>query len=287
MNIISVFFGVVIVLVAIVILAASALQQFLIYHPAKERIAPTDAGLNNVNEREISTPDGIKVLAWWSPPAPGQPSVLYFHGNAGSLADRTGRMRRFQERGIGVLMMTYRGYGGTMGKPTEHDNVADGRRAFDALVGEGVTPEKIFVFGESLGTSVAVQVAAKKEAGGLILDSPYTSLLDLANMHYPYLPADWFLRDRYETIRHIAKVETPLLVVHGEGDGIIPIAMGRSVFEAAPRAKTFLRFAGGHLDHDAHGSFDQIIDWIERVSAGSGGAHADGGRDTGTAAASR
>ena len=270
MNIISVLFGIIVVLVAIGILAGSALQQFLIYHPAKERVSPAEAGLGNVQEREIPTPDGIDVLAWWSPPAAGRPSVLYFHGNAGSLVDRTGRLRRFQERGIGIFMMTYRGYGGSMGKPTERDNVADGKRAFDALVNEGVEPDRIFSVGDSLGTGVAVQVAAAKSAAGLILDSPYPSLLDLAHLHYPYLPADWFLRDRYETRAHIAKIDVPLLVVHGEADAVIPLAMGRKVFELAPGPKTFLKFGGGHLDHDARGSFAQIIDWIERGAAKSG-----------------
>lgn len=289
MNIISVVLGLAVVLVALVILGASALQQFLIYHPAKERVSPADAGLENVVEREIATPDGIKVLAWWSPPAAGHPTVLYFHGNAGSLVDRSGRLRRFQERGIGVYMMTYRGYGGAMGKPTERDNVADGKRAYDALLKEGVAADDIFIFGESLGSGVAVQVAAAKPCAGLILDLPYTSMLDLAQLHYPYLPADFFLKDRYETIRHIGKVQAPLLVVHGEGDAVIPIAMGRTVFDAAPGQKTFLKFGGGHLDHDARGSFDQIIGWIEARSVGSGlpAKAAPGLGDAGRSAAGR
>jgi fermentation-respiration switch protein FrsA (DUF1100 family) len=286
MNMFPVVLGLGVLVAALLILGSSALQQFLIYHPARERVAPLEAGLENVFEREIPTPDGLKVLAWWSPPEPGRPSVLYFHGNAGSLVDRTGRIRRFQERGIGVLMMTYRGYGGSMGKPTERDNVADGKRAYDALLAEGVPAEQIFIFGESLGTSVAMQVAAKKKAAGLILDAPYTSMLDLAHLHYPYLPADWFLRDRYETVQHIAKIDVPLLVVHGEADVVIPVAMGRAVFDAAPGPKTFLKFGGGHLDHDARGSFDEIIGWIERGGVMSGeGARAAGIPDTGTSAA--
>ncbi|HRY06131.1 MAG TPA: alpha/beta hydrolase [Hyphomicrobiaceae bacterium] len=269
MNILSALAAILVVVVALVIVGAAALQQFLIYHPDRHRIAPAEVGLSGVVEREIMTPDGNAVLAWWSPPRPGRPSVLYFHGNAGSLADRSGRIRRFQDAGIGLFMMTYRGYGGSTGKPSERDNVADGKRAFDALVGEGVEPGKIFIFGESLGTGVAVQVAAQKSAAGLILDAPFTSMLDLAHLHYPYLPAGLLLRERYETIKHIAKVNMPLLIVHGVNDAVIPLSLGQAVYNAAPGDKQFIAVEGaGHLDHDAMGSFEQIFAWIDRQVAG-------------------
>jgi fermentation-respiration switch protein FrsA (DUF1100 family) len=270
MKVISVLFAALVVIAALVVVGASALQQFLIYHPDRRRVAPAEVGLDGVVEREIVTPDGNSVLAWWSAPKPGRPSVLYFHGNAGSLSDRAGRIQRFQAAGIGIFMMTYRGYGGSTGKPTERDNVADGKRAFDALVGEGVAPGDIFIFGESLGTGVAVQVAAQKNAAGLILDAPYTSMLDLAYLHYPYLPAGMLLRDRYESSRHINKVRMPLLIVHGARDVVIPFSMGQAVLAAAQGEKELVRIENaGHLDHDALGSFDRIIAWLDRHSAGA------------------
>lgn len=271
MKVISVLFAVVVVAIALLVLGASALQQFLIYHPDRRRGVPADVGLEGVAEREIVTPDGNSVLAWWSPPKPGRPSVLYFHGNAGSLADRSGRIRRFQAAGLGIFMMTYRGYGGSTGKPTEHDNVSDGKRAFDALVGEGIAPDQIFIFGESLGTGVAVQVAAQKGGAGLILDAPFTSMLDLAHLHYPYLPAGLLLRDRYETSRHINKVKMPLLIVHGADDVVIPLSMGQAVLAAAHGEKELVRVENaGHLDHDASGSFDRIFAWIDHHGAAVG-----------------
>lgn len=273
MNLLSALFAFLVVFVALVVLGASALQQFLIYHPDRHRVAPGDVGLAGVTEREIVTPDGNSVLAWWLPPKPGRPSVLYFHGNAGGLADRAGRIRRFQEMGVGIFMMTYRGYGGSTGKPTERDNVGDGKRAFDALVGEGVDAGEIFIFGESLGTGVAVQVAVKKAAAGLILDAPFTSMLDLARLHYPYLPADMFLRDRYETVGHIGSVSMPVLVVHGADDAVIPLSMGRAVYEAASREKEMVTVENaGHLDHDTKGSFEQMFAWMDSHLAG---AHTD------------
>lgn len=112
-------------------------------------------------------------------------------------------------------------------------------------------------------------MAAKRQAAGLVLDAPYTSMLDLARLHYPYLPAKWFLRDRYETIRHVTQVKVPLLIVHGANDAVIPVAMGQSVLDAALAEKEMLKVDGaGHLDHDGFGSFDRIIAWMERVVAG-------------------
>lgn len=278
MNWLSATLALVVILGVLIFLGASALQQFLIYHPDRHRVAPAEAGLVNVVEREIDTPDGNTVLAWWSPPAPGRPTVLYFHGNAGSLADRSGRIRRFQDAGLGIYMMTYRGYGGSTGKPTEQDNVADGKRAFDALVREGIKPAEVFIFGESLGTGVAVQVAEKKGGAGLILDAPYTSLLDLARLHYPYLPSNALLRDRYETLKHIAQVDMPLLVVHGAQDVVIPITMGEAVYNAATGPKEFIKIEeAGHLNHDATGSFDRILGWVNRHAAGAVRVNGAGG----------
>ncbi len=285
MNVLSVFLTFMVLVAALVIVAASALQQFLIYHPDRQRIAPAEVGLMDVVEREILTPDGNSVLAWWSPPKPGRPTVLYFHGNAGALADRTGRIRRFQEAGFGLFMMAYRGYGGSTGKPTERDNVADGKRAFDAVIGEGIDAGEIFIFGESLGTGVAVQVAAQRNGAGLILDAPFTSMLDLAHLHYPYLPADVFLRDRYETIRHIAKVNMPLLVVHGAGDVVIPLGMGEAVYNAAQGDKELVNVEdAGHLNHDMMGSFDRIFAWMDARIGGARRSRTEGaaGRATRT-----
>ncbi|MCB1514761.1 MAG: alpha/beta hydrolase [Hyphomicrobiaceae bacterium] len=283
MNLFSVVLALVVLIVALVILGASALQQFLMYHPAHERVAPADAGLAGVEERMIETPDGNSLVAWWAKAAPGKPTVLYFHGNAGGLIDRSGRIRRMQGEGIGVYMMAYRGYSGSTGRPTERDNVADGRRAFDALVAAGVEPENIFIFGESLGTGVAVQVATKRAAAGLVLDAPYTSMLDLAHLHYPYLPSNLFLRDRYETQRHIANVTVPLLIVHGRNDAVIPFDMGQAIYDRAPsQQKEIVDVPGaGHLDHDRLGSFDAIIKWMVArtaapTSTGSGPSRVSG-----------
>lgn len=254
------------ILAVIVVAGARVIEQSLMYFPARERVAPADAGLAGVEEVEIAAGDGVVVIAWWAKAQPGQPTLLYFHGNGGSLYNRAERIRRYMEAGRGVFMMTYRGYGGSSGKPSERHNVADAKRAYDALVSRGVQAGDIIVYGESLGTGVAVQVAMEKPVAGIILDAPYTSILDVARLHYPYLPAALFLRDRYETARYIGALHAPLLIVHGEADEVIPVAMGRALYHMAVAPKELVTVPGaGHSDHGLFGSYDAIQAWIERL----------------------
>ncbi|MEW5962986.1 MAG: alpha/beta fold hydrolase [Pseudomonadota bacterium] len=253
---------------AIVLAGAYYLQRTLMYFPARERIAPAAAGLAGVEERVIETPDGAHVIAWYGKARPGRPTLLYFHGNGGALATRAERIGKYLARGYGVLMMTYRGYGGSTGRPSERANVADAKLAYDTLTGLGVDPSEIVVYGESIGSGVAVQVAAEKPVAGVILDAPYTSVLELAAAAYPLLPVRTFLTDRYETMRYIGRVAAPLLVVHGEADNVIPVAMGRAVHAAATGPKEIVTFPrAGHSDHHLYGSYEAIFDWLERLEA--------------------
>lgn len=264
--------GLLVVVGVLAYLGLASLEPALIYHQDRARTPPLEAGLRGVDEVELKTPDGNTLIAWRSPPAPGRPTILYFHGNGASLANRAHRITRFQLAGLGVFMMTYRGYGGSTGRPTERDNVADAKRAYDHLIKAGLKPQDIVLFGESLGTGVAVQVAAAKEVRGIILDSPYTSMLDLANAHYPILPAGLVMKDRYETMRFIDQVSAPLLVVHGVDDRVIPIEMGRRVLAGAQVPKQMLEVPGaGHVDHDSV-TFGPIINWIGRLYGGAFGS---------------
>ena len=161
--------------------------------------------------------------------------------------------------------MSYRGYSGSSGRPSERANVADAILVYDTLIGWGIEPEDLIVYGESIGSGIAVQVAAARPVGGVILDAPYTSIVDVAELHYPYLPGRLMMRDRYETLRHLKKVEAPVLVVHGELDGIIPVAMGRKVAASARGPSEIVTFPeAGHSDHVLYGSFEAINDWIDR-----------------------
>ncbi|MEQ1711439.1 MAG: alpha/beta fold hydrolase, partial [Hyphomicrobium sp.] len=190
-------------LYALVVVATYYLQRKLLYFPDTRRMTPESLGLAGVQEIEIRTPDGETVVAWYGAAQPGQPTLLYYHGNAGSLANRSERFAKYLARGRGMLMMTYRGYGGSSGKPSEAVNVADAALAYERLRGMGVAAEDIILYGESLGSGVAVQIAARHTVGGIVLDAPYTSIVDVAEQVYPILPARWLMTDRYETMRHL------------------------------------------------------------------------------------
>jgi fermentation-respiration switch protein FrsA (DUF1100 family) len=250
---------------ALIVLAGYLAQRKLMYFPDRERTQPSEAGLADVEERVLKTPDGERVIAWYGKARPGQPTLLYFHGNGGSLAIRAERIRRFMDEGWGIYMMTYRGYGGSTGHPSEADNVADARLAYGALVHEGVAPESIIAYGESLGSNIAVRIAAERRVGGLILDAPYTSIADVAAKAYPFLPVRAFLIDRYETNKYIASVKVPLLIIHGDRDAVVPVAMGRELARLANEPKRLVVLPrGGHsnLYVDGNNALDAVRRWI-------------------------
>ena len=146
--------------------------------------------------------------------------------------------------------------------------VADAKLAYAALRKAGVVPQDIIVYGESLGSGVAVQVAAEKEVGGLVLDAPYTSIVDVAEASYPYLPVRPFMFDRYETMRFLPQVTAPLLVMHGEDDRVIPVEMGKAVYAAANAPKEIATFPrAGHSDHHLFGSYDELFRWVDALRA--------------------
>lgn len=257
-------------LYVLVLLAAYIFQHRLLYFPDTARVTPAAAGLADVSERVLATPDGEKVIAWTGPAAPGRPTLVFFHGNGGSVAWRAALLAKYRARGFGVAILSYRGYGGSTGMPSEAANVADARLLLDSLMGTGVAPGDIVLYGESLGSGVAVQAAAGRAFGGVVLDSPYTSVADRAAELYRFLPVRLLIRDTYDSMRHIKALRAPLLIVHGEADDMIPVAMGRALFAAAGEPKRLVTLPGaGHNNHDLFGSFEAVVDWIEQRRAGA------------------
>ena len=255
--------GFLLVLALLVHFGAQAIQQRLLYAPDTRRTSPAEAGLSNVEEREVVMRDGTRILTWWAPAQPGRPTLLYFHGNGGSFVTRSERIRKYMTHGYGVVMMTYRGFGGSGGSPSEKANVSDAKEVYDAVRASGIPPDQIVLYGESLGSGIAVQVAAEKDVAGLILDAPYTSIVDLATLHYPHLPARGLMTDRYETLKSAGKVTAPTLIVHGEADDIIPVSMSAAVAAALKGSVQRATFPGaGHSDHYLFGSYDTIYAWL-------------------------
>ena len=237
-------------------------QRALMYHPETFRTPPAMAGLSDVQEIILDTADGEKVIVWYAPPQRDLPLVLYFHGNAGSLRNRADRFRGLIGDGYGLVALSYRGYGGSTGRPSEAGMITDAQTAY-AFATAHVSPERIVVFGESIGTGVAVAIAASQRIGRLVLESPFTSAVDVAARIYWYLPVRFLMKDQFHSDERIGKVTAPLLVLHGERDQVIPIALGERLFALANEPKRFERFpAGYHVDLDRYGALDTVRSFI-------------------------
>ena len=181
-------------------------------------------------------------------------------------------MRRLLDAGFGGLLVGYRGYGGNPGQPTEEGLYADGRASLRFAVGQGISPAATVLYGESLGTGVAVRMAREQAAtapvAAVVLETPYTSIAEVAGHHYPYVPARWLVRDRFDAASIIAAIRSPLLVFHAEDDRVIPISLARRLFAAAMEPKEARWFAaGGHGDLFDAGAGDTIITFIRNALA--------------------
>ena len=251
--------------VLIVAVAYFAQRKFT-YFPNATRVAPETTGLEGFREVELPTPDGDRLIAWYAPAPAGRPTLLYFHGNGGGLQNRAMRFQRYQHAGFGILVMSYRGYSGSTGRPSEAHNIADARLAYDYLIKQGLKPSDIVLYGESLGTGVAVQLASSVPVAGVILDAPYTSIVEVGAKSYPILPLRWIMTDRYESDKYIARINAPLLILHGARDPIIPLEMGQRMHELAREPKRIVVFPDGrHIDLDKYGAVDLVREWIEAL----------------------
>ena len=197
----------------------------------------------------ITTEDGETLAAWWVPAAPARGAVLLFHGNAGSIADRIAYLPHFNAMGYAVLLVDYRGYGASTGKPSEAGTYRDADAAWRWLAAQQkLQPVDIVVVGESLGGAVAAELAARVQPGALLLVSTFTSATDLGAQIYPWLPVRWISRYRYDTLGHLQKFKGAVLIAHSRDDEIVPFAHGERLYAAATGVRSFLEMRGGHND---------------------------------------
>ncbi len=228
------------------------------YFPETVHTTPAAAGYPEAEEVSLTAADGVKSLLWHVPPRDGKPVLLYLHGNGGALRYRVERFRRLSKDGIGLLALEYRGYGGNAGSPSEQGLIADAEAAYAYAVAH-YPVSQIVVWGESLGTGVAVALAADKPVGRLILEAPFTSAEALGAQRYWYLPVRLLMKDQYRSDQRIRKVTAPLLILHGVQDRIVPYAMGEHLFDIANKPKHIVRFLdGGHEDLDQNGALDAV-----------------------------
>jgi fermentation-respiration switch protein FrsA (DUF1100 family) len=235
-------------------------QRALMYFPDRARTPPGIAGFAQAQEIVLDTADGVRVIAWHVPPRDGKPVVLYFHGNGGALNLRVDRFRTIVAQGFGLLALSYRGYGGSNGKPSEVGLIEDARAAY-AFAAERYS--RIAVWGESLGTGVAIALAAEKPVERMILDAPFTSTADIAADLYWFLPVRLLMKDQYRSDQRIKRVSAPVLILHGEADTVIPIAYGERLLALIPGKKRMVRFPGGaHVDLDRLGAADAALKFL-------------------------
>jgi len=245
-------------------LAAMLLLQRSILFPIPQagRTAPAAAGFPQVEEHVLATADGEKVIVWHMPAKPGHPVILYFHGNGDYLAGFYPRFRAMIGDGTGIVALAYRGYAGSSGRPSERGLLQDAEAAY-AFTTARYGAARIVAWGFSLGTGVAVALAAAHPVGKLILEAPYSSMADVAAAAYPIFPVRLLLMDTFRSDLRIARVKAPLLAMHGEQDSVIPIAFGERLFALAHEPKRFVRFAaGGHNDLDAFGATETARQFI-------------------------
>jgi fermentation-respiration switch protein FrsA (DUF1100 family) len=234
------------------------MQRALMYHPERLRTPPAEAGLPEAQELTLATSDGERVIAWFVPPRGDRPVVLYFPGNAGALSHRAERFRVFVADGFGLLALSYRGYGGSSGSPTESGLIADAEAAY-RFAAARYPAERIALWGESLGTGVAVALAATHRVGRVVLEAPFTSAVDIGAQVYWFLPVRHLMKDTFRSDLRIGKVNAPLLILHGTRDVTIPIGFGERLFALAHGPKRFVRFeGGGHADLDDYGAGDAV-----------------------------
>ena len=223
-------------------------QRSLQYFPERRRAAPPAVGLPEAEEAVLDTADGECVIVWHVPPREGRPVFLYFHGNGGSLRWRAERFRALITDGSGLVALSYRGYGGSSGRPTEPGLVEDAAAAYAFAIAR-YPAEHIVLWGESLGSALALAVAAEKPVGHLVLEAPFTSAADVGAQHYWFVPVRLFMKDQFRSDLRANKVTAPVLVVHGENDTIVPMTFGKRLYGLIQAPKRFVRIAGaGHND---------------------------------------
>jgi hypothetical protein len=245
------------------LLLAMSFADSLVYFP----IGPHDGTPGSIGleyeDARLTTSDGVRIHGWYVPASGGErtaagdlpsfaatrrPVVLFLHGNAGNISHRLDKLAVLHGLGADVLLLDYRGFGASGGAPTEEGLYRDADAAYDWLLARGVSTDDLVLYGESLGGTVAVDLAARRPAGELVLESTPSSILGVARHHYPFLPVGLFLSARYDAAAKIDRVEVPILFLHSPDDEIVPFAMAEAMLAAAKGPKRLVRLRGGHND---------------------------------------
>jgi uncharacterized protein len=237
-------------------------QRSMMYFPETIHTAPGQAGLAEAEEVNLTASDGARITAWHVAPRDSKPVILYFHGNGGALRYRVERFRKLMSDGIGLVAVEYRGYGGSSGSPSESGLIADAEAAY-AFAAARYPVRQLVLWGESLGSGIAVALAAAKPVGRVILEAPFTSAAAVAATHYWYMPVRLLMKDQFRSDERIGNVTAPVLILHGANDHTVPYAMGERMFELTKAPKHIVRFLDGdHEDLDRYGALHAVARFL-------------------------
>lgn len=242
-------------------------QRALLYFPSRVVGTPAESGLGSAEVVSLKTRDG-ETLSIWYLKGRNDKIIVYFHGNGGNIATRGYRFQDLNERGFSVLAIDYRGYGNSTGTPTETGLHMDADAAYDFAVAKGFTGERILLFGESLGSGVALELATRRPVAGIILDSPYSSVVDVAAGRFPFLPVRFLMWDQFRSDLWIKMIKVPILIVHGTDDIVIPIAFARKLVALGGAYVSYVEVPnGGHLAWDDVSDDSRVDVWLQRFGS--------------------
>ena len=227
-------------------------QRNLLYLPNENNYSGDKISVD-IQKVKIPTSDNIELLGWYHEKnLKDHKTLVYFHGNAGSLENRIHKLNHFKNMNINFLIIAWRGFSGNNGKPTEEGLYIDGKSAIDWLIKKEVDEKNLILYGESLGTGVATHLAQNKNYAGVILETPFTSMIDTAKKFYPYIPVSLLLKDKFENYKKIKNINSPILVMHGEVDQIVPFFMGKKIYELAnePKYSYFTKYDDHMMEYD-------------------------------------
>ena len=227
-------------------------QRNLLYHPNENNYSEDKISVDIENVR-IKTSDNIELLGWYHEKnLKDFKTLIFFHGNAGSLENRIHKLNHFRDMNINFLIIAWRGFSGNNGNPSEQGLYEDGKSAIDWLIKKGVSEKNLILYGESLGTGVATHLAQNKNFAGVILETPFTSMIDAAKKFYPYIPVKLLLKDKFENYKKIKNINLPILIMHGEVDQLVPFSMGKKIYEIAnePKYSYFTKYDNHMMEYD-------------------------------------
>jgi fermentation-respiration switch protein FrsA (DUF1100 family) len=255
------------VIVAVVYFSAAGylylFQRSFVFKPGGTLASPAEKGLSGVEEVDLEAVDGVRLRAWYARAEDGKPTFLYLHGNAGNLSGRSDRYGKILAGGYGLLALSYRGYPGSGGAPSEAAFISDGVSAYDWLDERG---GRIVVYGESIGTAVAVPVAAERDPLAVVLEAPLSAAVDLAGAQYPWLPVSLLMTDQFRSRDRVGRIKEPLLIVHGTHDAVVPISQGRDLFAHASEARELHVIEGaGHGDLWDKGLWPAVDTFVRKL----------------------